>query len=328
MSSLVTVNLLNTNSVKYGSVPIQRIMRGSTQLWTGSVFPYIRYDSASGKYYNVTGISQDGTQYVQTELEPYYLVQMLGRYDYPLGVYASINTVIELWCTRLQDFGDCTISNAWNMNDSTGSWRIFAWDGNSSVCLDFGSDSYSNSNSKANSGYMVRLKYDNARDLLDGTSGDTYHMKVGNIDNRAKQIVYRNGTQVCNNQSNTLRSFYRGTDAEAQFHLYHRKDNDNFTFYKVIIRQDGEVVRNIYWKKDTNDNLYLYDSVTDSVIQPTSTNGTLTYQTGKDTYTLHDDIGPVTDYYYADGTITVNGVIYDRLVNNLDNTKIIRGIQK
>jgi hypothetical protein len=82
---------------------------------------------------------------------------MLGRYDYPLGVYASINTVIELWCTRLQDYGDCTISNAWNMNDSTGSWRIFAWNDNSSVCLDFGSDSYNNSNSKGSSGYMVRL---------------------------------------------------------------------------------------------------------------------------------------------------------------------------
>jgi hypothetical protein len=157
MSSLATVNLLRTNSVKFGSVPIQRIMRGSTLLWTASVFPYIRYDSASGKYYNVTGVSQNGTQYVQTELEPYYLVKMYGQYDYPLGVYASINTVVELWCTKLQDWGKYTISNAWSMNDSTGSFRIFAWYTNNTVCFDFGSDSYSNSNSKGGESYMVRL---------------------------------------------------------------------------------------------------------------------------------------------------------------------------
>jgi hypothetical protein len=82
----------------------------------------------------------------------------------------------------------------------------------------------------------------------------------------------------------------------------------------------------MYWKKDTNDNLYLYDAVTESAMTSTVSSGSLTYQTGKDTYTLHDDIGPVTDYYYADGTITVNGVTYERLVNSIDNTKIIKGI--
>jgi hypothetical protein len=151
-------------------------------------------------------------------------------------------------------------------------------------------------------------------------------MIVGRIDNKAAQIIYKGDTQVCNN-SGTLTSFYRGTDAEALLHLYHRNTNDDFTFYKVVIWQEGELVRNMYWKKDANDNLYLYDAVTESVIQPTRTDGSLTYQTGQDTYTLHDDIGPVKEYYYQDGYMTVNDVKYEKLVNSIDSSDVIKGIQ-
>jgi hypothetical protein len=41
---------------------------------TDDIYPYIRYDASTQKYYNVTGIKNSGTQYKETELEPYYLV--------------------------------------------------------------------------------------------------------------------------------------------------------------------------------------------------------------------------------------------------------------
>jgi hypothetical protein len=83
----------------------------------------------------------------------------------------------------------------------------------------------------------------------------------------------------------------------------------------------------MYWKKDANDNLYLYDSVTDSAMTSTVSSGSLTYQTGKDTYSLHGDFGPAKDgCYIANGTITEKGITYEKLVNSIDNTKIIKGV--
>ena len=96
----------------------------------------------------------------------------------------------------------------------------------------------------------------------------------------------------------------------------------NFYYLKVY-DYDTSAVVGLYYFKNDNDTLKLYDHVSNSFMTSSSgTNASLT-QINKSV-----EIPGLTpnDYYYVDGTIEINGVTYEKLVNNLDSTKIKKGI--
>lgn len=103
---------------------------------------------------------------------------------------------------------------------------------------------------------------------------------------------------------------------------YGKKFWCNF-YYLKIIDYDTSAVVGLYYFKNDNNTLKLYDHVSNSFM--TSTSGNNASLTKLDKSIVIPRLTP-NDYYYVDGTIEINGVNYEKLVNNLDSSKIKKGI--
>ena len=98
-----------------------------------------------------------------------------------------------------------------------------------------------------------------------------------------------------------------------------------YFYYLKIFDADKNII-GFYHAKKNGSNYEMYDEITKSYCSVYKKNTTISrsYQNKSLTITA----AAPTSYYTVSGTITENGKTYERLVNNLDNTKIIRGIQK
>lgn len=118
-------------------------------------------------------------------------------------------------------------------------------------------------------------------------------------------------------------------------HYWHIGDTNNASgsydakfwcnfYYAKFFDYYGSLIGFYHFKSD-NGQLKMYDEVSKTFLTSSSGNDAQLTQVSNNSITVENSLPK--DYYTIDGTITENGVIYDRLVNSLDNTKIIKGIQ-
>lgn len=98
-----------------------------------------------------------------------------------------------------------------------------------------------------------------------------------------------------------------------------------YFYYMKIFDADKNII-GFYHAKKNGTNYEMYDEITKSYcsVYKKNTSISRSYQNKSLTITA----AAPTSYYTVSGTITENGKTYERLVNNLDSSKIIRGIQK
>ena len=345
MAELYVGNNPYPTDVRYGSTLVDRIMHGSTLVWQRKIDtePYILYQN--NKYYKVTDIVNN--QYVKEELEPYYHGEIINCVvDYPLGVSATIDTMIEVWCTQmLSRNGSAYIGNAYN-NNTNGTFKLYTngpYETATALIFKFGSSSSSTSSETLSSTYdsfsYTCGRYTNTNSLISGSKNYVYYIKAGSI-NGYNGLVVEHSSQYNYNSVKTtpIQSFYQGTDEQSQLHLNFTTMGCQIKMYKMRVWHGNTIVRDLRFRfknnTKTDANMYLWDDVTQSEITPVGTTN-IKYYRGSgvgadsglaDMYSLpHDD--KFSNYYTIDGTITENGVTYERLVNNLDSSDVIKGIQ-
>lgn len=339
MSSLATVHIPDLTDVRYGSTLVNRIMHGSRLLWSRiDTEPFILYQN--NKYYKVTDIINN--QYVKEELEPYYHGEIINCVvDYPLGVSATIDTMVEVWCSQmLSANGSAYIGNAYNDN-TNGTFKLYTngtYNNANALIFKFGSSSSSTSSDTISSTYdsfsYTCGRYYNANSLISGSTNYVYYIKAGSI-NGYNGLVVEHSSQYKYNSIKTtpIQSFYQGTDEESQLHLNFTTTGTQIKMYKLRVWHGNTIVRDLRFRfknnTKTDANMYLWDDVTQSEITPVGTPNIKYYSSSSglaDIYTLvHDD--KFSNYYTVNGTITENGMIYERLVNSIDSSDVIKGIQ-
>lgn len=331
MSSLATVNISDLTDVRYGSTLVKRIMHGSNRLWPQ--YPYIL--KVGNDFYTVTGISNN--EYQKTIIPDTVITCPL--------VYIqdmSFNTGIEVVPKYQFEYGICgftgpilydermTRSNNGCANISNGNYsnRLYwKYMGSSSV------------------GTNTQLQYITDTTVVRKDQTTTAYIynfaleEYPNYTNRYYKRIYR--TDFTNNGSKsqlTSTTVYDYAASSQQSYMagryWHIGDTNNASgsydakfwcnfYYAKFFDYDGSLIGFYHFKLD-NGQLKMYDEVTKTFL--TSSSGNDAQLTQVSNNSINVDNGAPKDYYTIDGTITKNGVIYDRLVNSLDNTKIIKGI--
>lgn len=317
-----------------------------------SVYPYIYYKNS--KYYKVTGIRNN--QYIETQLEPYYHVEIFSPYDWPLGVQATIDTKIEVWTTQMLSGNQICVGNVYNrdtngmFNLRTDDWYMYG----SNLKFSFGStDSNTSSSVKSNGATELTYNvgnYNTNQSLFQGATDRVYHITAGNIDGKVRMLYeYRTSSGSNSSRStvgnNNIVSFYQGTFEESELHLKiignngSTKYNHNYydygqaKIYRIRVWHGDKLVGDFRWKFRNNvydnANIYLWDDVKKREVFPTDdhVDGDMLYQSNMSSiYDLQGDEFWANGYYTKSGTMTIDGVTYEKLVNNKDSSKIIKGI--
>lgn len=346
MSSLSTVHIPDLTDVRYGSTLVNRIMHGSRLLWSRIYTePYILYQN--NKYYKVTDIINN--QYVKEELEPYYHGEVINSIvDWPLGVQATIDTMVEVWCTQMLSNNTIFLGTVYNDN-TNGTFKLYtngSYNTANSLIFKFASSNVNTSSDTISNNYDSYSyscgSHSNANSLIGGSGAEKpiYYIKAGNIGGHTGLVVEHSSQYNYSNiNSNPIVSFYQGTFEQSELHMKFTSTSSQVKLFKLRIWHGNEVVKDLRWRFrnniKTDANMYLWDDVTQSEMIPSNPNVKIQYYSSQgqsthigtsDKYILsHDD--RFSDYYTVNGTITENGVIYERLVNSIDSTDVKKGIQ-
>lgn len=331
MASKATVNLPNLDRVRIGNTAISRIMKGSDQIWPQ--FPF--YLKSGSDYYKVTGINNN--QYTK--------LRIVTSAECPLVYFKGIsyNTGIALqpWCSFeicLTSFqGSIFYHEDGKSSKDSGDAQCYQDYNTDYQKIQFNYMAASSNGSGLNSQYISDSSYISQKTtvtpayVLEAISNKTSsnsgnkQLKLRKQDStsyllQATQITaYTPSTSWYNNKHfilfsrNTRQSFYDSVTDYCYF------------YYMKIFDADKNII-GFYHAKKNGSNYEMYDEITKSYCSVYKKNTTISrsYQNKSLTITA----AAPTSYYTVSGTITENGKTYERLVNNLDNTKIIRGIQK
>lgn len=314
MSSLATINLLDTISIKNGSTTITKIMKGSGQIWP--IFPFILFKDNT--YYKVFSIN--GTEYnkevFSTAIEcPLVTTHSRYRLDNIIDSepWMRIESVIcnatDMICGWRGGYDNKTdVELFW----TAGSLYFDYMSGNASGSFNRLYYSYSNFNTDA---YTSKYK------VIAGASR-TNQSKI-NGTKFLSVYDYDTGTQL----KNSTKSCYHTTEtANAGFIFGPSNGTKRLTmYYTKITNESGDVIAFVHWKND-NGTYKLFDEVNQKYFYIMNDN-TSTYpdevRTG---YSISISDNTPSEYYTVDGTITDSSGTYEKLVNNKTGISI-KGIK-
>ena len=320
-------------NIKIGETEIKKVKYGNSLLWpVPATFMLYR----NGVYYEVSGI--ENNEYVTTQYDTTAPLVNITDMMFELGVPVRTKLIFEYTICGfdgvLLNDDRLTSSNAGTSNihnnRSTTQFTFRYMGGNSA-----GSSANSLSTNNSTNAKKVLCNTQTTNDYLLQFSLEPYTSP------RYRKIIYltdlSNDTQVAltnnttyvydlsekyQNQYMSGYTFKIGDINDVCKRSYGKKFWCNF-YYMKIIDYDTSAVVGLYYFKNDNGTLKLYDHVSDSFM--TSTSGTNASLTQINKSVEISGLAP-NDYYYVDGTIEINGVNYEKLVNNLDSTKMKKGI--
>lgn len=316
----VKVDLSLINSVKSGSVTINKIMHGQNRIWP--TFPIVL--KINDTFYDVTGIQNN--EYVKTEIpnEVCTLVKTRGKWvsDIELKDYMHF----EVWFTQMATYGGKFIGDEPSNGDGR-CLRLINLDqsgNNDYIYLDYMSlNSSGTSLNRINKAVRSGTNYNKKMDFRADQTEVIYHATFGcKYDTKWRTFFEISGSDgyYLYQQSNS--NLYGadgkrkdGTKLGIFGYLTDATKNRSLTFYKVLIYdKDDNVLGNWHWKKVNNEWL-LYDF--DKPMTKVSSNGETAYEDKTMTFQPN-----VLDYYEIDGTLIYQGETYERLVNNITGNVI------
>ena len=324
-------NFSQYKNIKIGDTDIKKVKYGSNLLWPVPDFILYR----NGVYYEVSGIENNEYVTTQNDINVAPLVNITDMM-FELGLPVQTKLIFEY---AMCGFDGVLLNDGRLTSSNTGTSNIHNNKSTSQITFRYmgGSTSSANSQTTNNStdtrkvlcnrqtttDYLLRFTlgpYTSPRYSKSIYLNDLTNVKTMTLANTT--YVY-DLSETYQNQYMAGYTFKIGDINDTCQKSYGKKFWCNF-YYLKIIDYDTSAVVGLYYFKNDNDTLKLYDHVSNSFM--TSTSGNNASLTKLDKSIVIPGITP-NDYYYVDGTIEINGVTYEKLVNNLDSTKIKKGIQ-
>lgn len=327
-----TLYASDTKSIKYGSVTINKVMRGSEQIWPLNGFQSFILKQGNN-YYTVTGISNN--EYQKTVFDNSITCPLVYIED------MSFHTGIEVVPKCQYEYGICGFNGPILYDE-----RLKSSD---KGCANISNRTYNNRlywdyMGAAAAGTSTNQQYITDTTVVYQTQNSTAYIynfalePVPNYTNRYYKKIYR--TDYTNNGSKTQLASttvydYAASSQQSYMdgHYWHIGDANNasgskggmfwcYFYYAKFFDYDENLIGFYHFKSD-NGQLKMYDEVSKSFLTSTSGDDAELTQVLDKSITFET---PILNYYEADGTITEDGVTYEKLVNSLDNTKYIKGI--
>lgn len=331
---MTAFNFSQYKNIKIGETDIKKVKYGNSLLWpVPTTFMLYR----NGVYYEVSGI-QNNEYIVTAQYDANAPLVNITDMMFELGVPVQTKLIFEYAMCGFDGvlLNDERLSSRDNgtsniHNQRTNDQITFRYMGGNSAGTSANSQTTNNTanvkkvlcNTQTENNYLVQF-------TIEPYTSPRYRKKIYLTDlSNDTQVALTSNTNYVYDLSETYQNQYMvgytfkfGDINDVCKRSYGKKFWCNFYYLKIIDYDTSNLVGLYYFKND-NDTLKLYDYVSDSFMTSTSGNNASLTKLNKSI-----DIPGFTpnDYYYVDGTIEINGVYYEKLVNSLDSTKIKKGI--
>lgn len=327
MSSLATIPLSEVNDIKSGSTTVNKIMVGSNKIWPK--FPFYMLDN--GEYYEVTGISNN--EYVRTSTNvECVLVKTSSAFDTEILMDSEVQYNLEICLTHLDDIIIFTFGGGDTYRDYEFFWNSYQ----TSLYFDYMSSNNSGTSFNRLSVSIGTVLKNNQTDVIYKAEalvepGNGYYTK------RIRLTNLNTSTQICNT---TITAFKPSSNDYNQSGKNRHigiglQSNDpsqySSTFYYVKLFDINKKVLGFYHFKEKDGKYVLYDEITKKYLNYFVNNGVEKDFSEYDI--VYSDktisVSPQTpdDYYIIDGTLTQNGITYEKLVNSVNSNLIMSGLE-
>ena len=328
---MTAFNFSNYKNIKIGETDIKKVKYRNSLLWPVPA-TFILY--RNGVYYEVSGI-QNNEYIVTTQYDTNAPLVNITDMMFELGVPVRTKLIFEY---ALCGFDGVLLNDGRLDSRENGTSNIHNNRSTTQFTFRYMGASTSSANSQTtNNSTNVKKVLCNTQTATDYILEFTlepystrYRKKIYLTDlSNDTQVALTNNTTYVYDLSETYQNQYMagytfkiGDINNVCNRSYGKKFWCNFYYLKIIDYDTSDLVGLYYFKND-NDTLKLYDYVSNSFMTSTSGNNASLTKLDKSI-----DIPGFTpnDYYYVDGTIEINGVIYEKLVNNNDSTDIKKGI--